>query len=221
MLLTSKNCIVQDAQTETIIGRGTERGGLYYVDEVIQNSGAMLAHGSPTHQLRTWHRRLGHPSLGYLKRLFPSLNNCTTSLDCETCVLAKSHKHSYSPNNTRALKPFDVVYFDVWGPAPHIDSHDFSYFVLFIDDCSRMCWVYFLKHKFEVFDVFFKYYNMIVTQLHAKPKILHSDNGGEYISIAMKQFFLDHGLIHQTSCPDTPQQNGVAEHQNRTLLEVA
>ena len=109
VLLTSDNCIVQDAQTGTIIGRGTERDGLYYVDEVIQNSGAMLAHGSPAHQLWTWHRRLGHLSLGYLKRLFPSLHSCITFLDCETCVLAKSHKHSYFPSNTRAPKPFDVV----------------------------------------------------------------------------------------------------------------
>ena len=93
--------------------------------------------------------------------------------------------------------------------------------MLFIDDYSRMCWVYFLKHKSEVFDVFVKFYNMILTQFHAKPKILRSDNGGEYISVAMKQFFLEHGLIHQTSCPDTPQQNGVAERKNRTLLEMA
>ena len=106
-------------------------------------------------------------------------------------------------------------------PPPHIDSHGFSYFVVFIDDYSRMCWVYFLKHKSEVFDVFVKFYNMILTQFHAKPKILRSDNGGEYISVAMKQFFLEHGLIHQTSCPDTPQQNGVAERKNRTLLEIA
>ena len=87
--------------------------GLYYVDGVIQNSSAMLAHGSPAHQLWTWHRRLGHPSLGYLKRLFPSLHSCTTSLNCETCVLAKSHKYSYFPSNTCALKPFDLVYYDV------------------------------------------------------------------------------------------------------------
>ena len=181
----------------------------------------MLAHGSPAHQLWTWHHRLGHPSLGYLKRLFPSLNNCTTSLDCETCVLAKSHKHSYYPSNTHAPNPFDVIHSDVWGPAPHMNSHGFKYFVLFVDDCSRMCWVYFLKHKSEVFDVFVKYYNMILTQFNAKPRILRSDNGGEYISVAMKQFFRDHGLVHQTSYPDTPQQNGVAERKNRTLLEVA
>ena len=85
----------------------------------------------------------------------------------------------------------------------------FPYVVLFVDDCSRICWVYFLKHKYEVFDVFVKFYNMILTQFHAKPKILRSDNGGEYISVAMKQIFLNHGLVHQTSCPNTPQQKGL------------
>ena len=57
-------------------------------------------------------------------------------------------------------------------------KHSYSYFVSFIDDCTRMCWIYFLKHKSEVFDVFVKFYNMIVTQFIAKPKILRSDNGG-------------------------------------------
>ena len=102
-----------------------------------------------------------------------------------------------------------------------MDSHGFTYFVLFVDDCSQMCWVHFFKHKYEVFDVFVKYYNVILIQIHAKPKILRSDNGGEYISVAMKQFFCDYGLVHQTSCPDTPQQNGVAERKNLTLLEIA
>ena len=63
VLLISDGCIVQDAQTGTIIGRDTERDGLYYVDEVIQNNSAMLAHGSSAHHLWTWHRCLGHSSL--------------------------------------------------------------------------------------------------------------------------------------------------------------
>ena len=75
VLMTSDGCIVQDAQTGTIIGRGTEKGGLYYVDEAVQKGHTSLAHGSPNPQLWMWHRCLGHPSLGYLKRLFPSLSN--------------------------------------------------------------------------------------------------------------------------------------------------
>ena len=104
----------------------------------------------------------------------------------------------YSPSNTRANKPFYLVHFNVWGPASDVNSHGFTYFVLFVVDCTQMCWVYFLKHKSEVFDVFVKFYNMIFTQL-----------------------LLDHGLVHQTSCPDTPQKNGIAERKNRSLLEIS
>ena len=62
---------------------------------------------------------------------------------------------------------------------------------------------------------------MILTQFHANPKILRFDNYGEYVSLVMKQFFLEYGLVHQTSRTDTPQQNGVAERKNRTLLEIS
>uniref|UniRef100_A0A803LV14 Integrase catalytic domain-containing protein n=1 Tax=Chenopodium quinoa TaxID=63459 RepID=A0A803LV14_CHEQI len=199
---------------------GTERGGLYFLDEATQHGNALLAHGSPEYQLWMWHRRLGHPSVGYLKRLFPSFKNIDVTLDCESCALAKSHKHTYSPSLTHAIKPFMLIHSDVWGPAPEFAIHNFSYFVLFVDDCTRMSWVYFLKHKSEVFDVFVKYYNMIRTQFNAKPQILRSDNGGEYINLDMEQYIADQGLVHQTSCRDTPQQNGVAERKNRTLLEI-
>ena len=70
-----------------------------------------------------------------------------------------------------------------------------------------MCWVYFLKHKSEVFDVFVKFYHMIVNQFKITPKVIRSDNGGEYMNHQMEQFFTTHGIIHQTSCPHTPQQN--------------
>ncbi|XP_057529817.1 uncharacterized protein LOC130808356 [Amaranthus tricolor] len=85
------------------------------------------------------------PTLSHKLLSFSQLTkdlNCTVLLTsdnyCKTCVLAKSHKHSYSSSNTRAPKPFDVVHSDVWGPAPHTTPHGFSYFVLFIDDCSRI-----------------------------------------------------------------------------------
>ena len=54
---------------------------------------------------------------------------------------------------------------------------------------------------------------MILTQFHTHLKILRSDNGGEYVSHKMKIFILEHGMIHQTTCPDTQQQKGVAERK--------
>ena len=164
VLLTSSACIVQDAQTGKIIGRGTKKGGLYYVNEAVNKVTLSLALVSPDQKLWIRHQRLGQPSLGYLKRLFPSLSTCTVSLDSETCVLAKSHKHSYLPSMSRTHKPFVMIHSDVWCPAHEFNKQGFSSFVLFVDDCTSMGWIYFPKHKSHVFDVFVKFYNMIVTQ---------------------------------------------------------
>ena len=72
-----------------------------------------------------WHKPLSHPSLAYLKYLFPSLKPTVLSLECETCVLAKSHKHSYLSSFTRTTSPFSLIHSNVWGPAPIFSSHNY------------------------------------------------------------------------------------------------
>jgi transposase InsO family protein len=84
-----------------------------------------------------------------------------------------------------------------------------------------MTWLYFLKHKNEVFDVFRAFHTMIRTQFSTNVKVLRSDNGGEYVNKQFQAYFQDNGLVHETSCPHTPQQNGVAERKNRHILETA
>jgi len=87
-------CLLQDILTKEIIGRGTERGGLYYVNEVAHKGHTMLTHGTVTRELWLWYRRLGHPSFGYLKILFPSLfTSNTETIKCETCIRAKNHSY--------------------------------------------------------------------------------------------------------------------------------
>ena len=83
-----------------------------------------------------------------------------------------------------------------------------------MDDFSRMTWVYFLKYKSEVPEKFFTFYEMIHTQFNKKIQILRSDNGREFINQSMQTFFQKNGLINQTFCPYTPQQNGVTERKN-------
>jgi hypothetical protein len=95
-----------------------------------------------------------------------------------------------------------------------------SGFVSFIDDFSRTTWVYLLKDKSDVFSVFQMFHKMIQTQFNTSIKIVRSDNGGEYMSGDLRTYFREHGIIHQTTCVDTPQQNGVAERKNRHLLKV-
>ena len=96
-----------------------------------------------------------------------------------------------------------------------------KYFVMFIDCHSRMTWVYLLKHKNVVFQCFKVFYALVQTQFNVKIQALRSDNGTEYVNKAIGSFMSDKGILHQTSCPDTPPQNGVAERKNRHLLEVA
>ena len=113
VLIKSGCCVVQDVQTGKIIGRGIEKGGLYYLEETVQQGNAVFAHGSREKQLWTWHRRLGHPSLGYLEKLFPTLARLNLDFKCETCILAKSHKHSYPSSLNKSSLPFMIVHSDV------------------------------------------------------------------------------------------------------------
>ncbi|XP_071687259.1 uncharacterized protein [Rutidosis leptorrhynchoides] len=145
-------CILQDIRTGTVIGRGTEKKGLYYIDEFSQRGTVLLAHGTPTREAWLWHRRLGHPSVGYLRFLFPSLFPSNVNLCCETCILAKSHRSTFKPSNIRKNVPFALIHSDVWGPAPINGGKNFRYFVTFIDDCTRMTWIYFLTHKSDVYE---------------------------------------------------------------------
>lgn len=91
----------------------------------------------------------------------------------------------------------------------------------FIDGFSRCTWLYLLKHKSEVFSGFKDFHSMVRNQYGVSVKILRSDNGTEYISKEFGVYLSYHGIIHQTTCVNTAEQNGVAERKNRHLLEVA
>ena len=95
------------------------------------------------------------------------------------------------------------------------------YFLTFIDDYSRKTWVYFLKQKNEVFDLFRQFKNLVEKQSGYYIKVLRTDRGGEYISREFFNFCKDHGIHKQFTTRYTPQQNGVAERKNRTIMEMA
>lgn len=217
MIMHPHFCYLQDIRTGEIIGRGTERSGLYYMDEISQSSKVMMTQGTDNHQAWLWHRRLGHPSIGYLRLLFPQIKQ---NLPCDYYVLAKSHRNSFSLNKTKSDSLFSLVHSDVWGPSPVIGGQNFKYFLLFVDDYTRMTWIYFLQQKSQVFEKFTHFYAMIQTQFKTNIQVLRSDNGGEFVNSQMKNFCQQKGMIHQTTCPYTPEQNGVAERKNRILLEM-
>jgi transposase InsO family protein len=96
----------------------------------------------------------------------------------------------------------------------------YVYYVSFIDDYSRKTWIYFLKYKYEVFSKFKELKALIENLYERKIKILRSDNGGEYTSKEFLNFYRDVGIKRELTTPYNPQQNGVAERKNRTIMEA-
>ncbi|CAL9013295.1 unnamed protein product [Prunus brigantina] len=222
------HCVIQDQRTGATIGRGSEKGGLYLLDDPASYTSSPTVHAlqSATDSSRDvwlWHKRLGHPSFIYLQKLFPSLLSSVdlSQFKCEICELAKHHRVSYPLSINKSSAPFALVHSDVWGHSRVSNLSNSKWFVTFIDDYSRLTWVYLMTDKSEVFSIFQSFHQMIHTQYNSKIKVFRSNNGGEYINSGLKTYFSDHGIIHQRSCSYTPQQNGVAERKNRLLLEVA
>lgn len=80
----------------------------------------------------------------------------------------------------------------------------FRYFVTFVEDYSRTTWIYLLKYNHKVFSAFQLFYDLVKTQFNTKIKVPHSDNGGEYLSYTFTYYLSQHGIFHQTMCPNTP-----------------
>ena len=108
---------------------------------------------------------------------------------------------------------------DLCGPMPTPSVNGAKYILTFIDDATRYVTTYFIDNKSDTFDRFRTFKAFAETQSGRKLKILRSDGGGEYVNTEMREFLIKHGIHHEMTTPDTPQQNGVAERYNRTLME--
>ena len=221
-------CVFQDILTRKILGYGVRRGKLYYL-ELPENGGSKISQANQTSNkdkaratIWLWHRRLGHLSFGYLKKLQPQLFSGLNDREfhCDTCELAKSHRISYSPSLNKSSEPFEVIHSDVWGPAKVPSISRARYFMTFIDECTRMTWVSLLIKKSYVCLAFQNFHKITHTQYQKQIRVWQSDNGIEFIDASLGNFLRNHGIRHQTSCTYAPQQNGLAERKNRQLLEV-
>jgi hypothetical protein len=134
-------------------------------------------------------------------------------------------KYVNSPNIfVVAIPPSHIsamIHSDVWGPLQVKNITGTTLFVSFVDDHTRLTWLFLMKDKFEVGQIFQNFNSMIQTQFHTKIQILKTDDAKEYFNSDLNTYYLSQGIIHISSCVDTAQQNGVAEIKNRHLLEIA
>jgi len=134
-----------------------------------------------------------------------------TAHTCGSCELGKQHRQPFPKGiSKRATHKLELVHSDICGPMSTASLSNNMYFILFIDDFSRMTWVYFLKTKSQALLMFKNFKSMAETQSGQKIKVLRTDNGGEYISKEFNAFCLEAGIVHQLTIPYSPQQNGVS-----------
>ncbi|KAJ9544807.1 hypothetical protein OSB04_024514 [Centaurea solstitialis] len=181
-------CVFQDIATHKTLGCGTRKGRLYYLED---DSSSQAFHTRIKEANKSmgmlWHRRLGHLSFGYLKKLKPKLflNLVESEFKCGICELTKNTRISYVSSDNKVSVPI---------PTPS----DARYFVTFIDECTRMVWV-----AFDVLIAFKELYHHIKTEYRVDIQILQSDNGGEYINHEMARFCQENSIRQQTSCVRT------------------
>ena len=212
----SDYCLIKDLSTKRIIGKGHESRGLYILETYVPKSVAFPRVVTPFEL----HCRSSHPSLSLLKKLYPQFSSLS-SLNCESCQYVKLHRVHLSPRvNKRVSAPFELVHLDIWGPCPIMSPTGFKYFITFVDDFSRITWLYLMKRRSELFSHFSAFCSEIQTQFHTHVQTLRSDNAKKYLSKPFQSFMLQHGILHQISCVDTPSQNGVAKRKNRHLIET-
>ena len=174
-------------------------------------------------QVMLWHYRLSHPNFAYIEKLFPQLfiNKKFRSYQCEICQLAKHTRHVYSSLQYKPSHPFLVIHSDIWGPPCVKNINVTRWFVTFIDDHTRTTWTFLMKEKYETATIFQFFRTMISTKFKSQIHVLKTDNAKDYFNSILGSYLSKHGIVHISSCMDTPQQNGVAERKNIHLLEVA
>ncbi|KAE9107495.1 hypothetical protein PF010_g12242 [Phytophthora fragariae] len=178
-----------------------------------------------------WHARLGHISLPRMRdvvRIVDGVPNLASQQAlagaCEGCACGKMSVTPFfhrSASQVKTQRILEVVHSDVMGPMNPKSKGGARFVVTFIDDYSRYVSVYMLKSKAEVLKYFDNFRQLAETQTGSTLKCLRTDNGGEYVSKRFNQFCANHGIVHQTTTPYTPQQNGLAERMNRTIVERA
>src|SRR5215813_10603297 len=171
-----------------------------------------------------WHLRLGHISLDRIDRLIKdgalSQLKLGTLPVCKSCLEGKMTKRPFTGKGLKANQPLELIHLDVCGPMNIRARGGYEYFIIFIDDYSRYGYVYLMQHKSDTFEKFKEYRAEIENQFRKIIKTLRSDRRGEYLDRDFKEFMVEHGIISQLTSPGTPQQNGVAERRNRTLLDM-
>lgn len=208
-----------------IVGTGTRANRMYELN-VKSTEAARVAQSD--NQLKLWHQRLGHINQASLRQMVDKklVNGIELGQNddlgfCQACVEGKKTREPFPVGGIHTTERLQLVHSDVCGPMQTVSHGGARYFVTFIDDFSRCVKVYCISSKDQVFEKFREFQARVTNETGLKIKTLRTDGGGEYTSAKFENFLKQKGIVHEITAPYSPQQNGVAERMNRTLVEAA
>lgn len=223
-----KKCWIQDSN-DILRGVGSLVDKLYQLDcEAVPQEHASVV-SETRGRTNLWHQRLGHLSEQPLREMAHKelvkglqIQKSDELSFCEGCVEGKMNRKPFKPvGEIHSRRKLQCIHSDVCGPMSTESIGGQKYFVTFIDDYSRCCSVYFMRHKSEVLEKFREFEAATASGGGERIGTLRTDNGGEYTSKEFETYLKSKGIHHQLTVPHTPEQNGVAERMNRTLMESA
>ncbi|GJZ83344.1 retrovirus-related pol polyprotein from transposon TNT 1-94 [Tanacetum coccineum] len=226
----SNTCYVRNLEGDDLLTGGRD-SNLYTISisDMAASSPVCLMSKATSTKSWLWHRRLSHLNFGTINDLtrldlvdgLPKFKYGKDHL-CSACERGKSKKASHPPK----LVPSDhskleLLHMDLCGPMRVASINGKRYILVIVDDYSRYTWVYFLRSKDETPEIIKKF--IAQAQLNYKAKVckIRTDNGTEFKNTTLKAHYEKLGIMQQFSIARTPQQNGVVERCNRTLVEAA
>jgi transposase InsO family protein len=227
--------MVEDLLTKSkkILLTATQRPAdrLYYLDVPRSRSeSAYPAYALPTSKLEKLHRKLGHLNYSSIRSLVRkdlvtgiALTKEELEIEppvCAACMMGKITRASFPPSESgRASQFLALIHSDLWGPAPVQSISGSRYMITFTDDFSRWVWIFFLRRKSDAFAVFKQWKVQVEKESGKSIRIFRTDNGSEYFSNVWTSYMKDEGIRWETTTPRTPEQNGVSERLNRSIVD--
>ncbi|GJR48084.1 putative ribonuclease H-like domain-containing protein [Tanacetum coccineum] len=237
VLFTDSECLVLSPEFKLpdenqVLLRIPRQNNMYSfnLENIVPSGGlACLIAKATIDESNKWHRRLGHVNFknlnklvkGNLVRGLPSkiFQNDHTYVACQK---GKQHKASCKAKSVSSIShSLQLLHMDLFGPTSVRSLNHKTYCLVITDDFSRFSWVFFLRTKDETSGILKDFIRQIENQLNQKVKTIRCDNGTEFKNRDFIEFCGSKGIKREYSNARTPQQNGVAERKNRTLIEAA
>ncbi|CAG9110681.1 unnamed protein product [Plutella xylostella] len=205
----------------TVCAVASRSGDMYYMVMRYQSEIANVTEVKCG--LKEWHEKLAHQNLQYVRMVLKN-NNIEVKdsvFKCENCLEGKIHRLPFSTSENKTSRSCELIHADTCGPMEVPSVGGSRYFVILKDDFSNYRSVYFVKSKDEIKKCIENFLYKAENITNNKVLCFRSDNGTEFVNREVQNLFEKRGITHQTTVPYTPEQNGKAERENRTLIESA